>query len=83
MNVPFVLGIAYADDLASFGNDPESVQPTLGLLENPMMLFNLGVNAGKTQVLVFIPPTQGDVFLRYSIQPHEVNIEWSNFGKCG
>jgi hypothetical protein len=50
-----VCGIAYADDLAMMGMDGGPLQECLCVVEDSMLPFNLRINAGKTQVLVFLP----------------------------
>ncbi len=49
-----VLGIAYADDLASFGLDVPLLQDSLDHIVRVMKPYNLLPNALKTQVLVFV-----------------------------
>jgi hypothetical protein len=51
-----ILGVVYADDLASFGFDTSLLQGRLDNIVSVMRPFNLLPNAGKTQVLLFVTP---------------------------
>jgi hypothetical protein len=49
------IGIAYADDLAGLGLGGEPLQNCLLNIASAMFPFNLRINAGKTQQMVFLP----------------------------
>ncbi len=49
------LGIAYADDLVGFGISGEPLQECLSKIASAMAPFNLRINAGKTQEIIFLP----------------------------
>jgi hypothetical protein len=75
-NVPNrVNGIAYADDLAMLGMCGEPLQECLFQVEDAMSPFNLRINAGKTQALVFLP-------YRRTIPAQDI-YQWQNFFVCG
>jgi hypothetical protein len=54
-NLSKAIGIAYADDLAGLGISGEPLQDCLFAISEAMLPFNLRVNAGKTQELIFLP----------------------------
>ncbi len=49
------LGIAYADDLAGLGLMGDPLQECLLTIAAAMIPFNLKINAGKTQAMIFLP----------------------------
>ncbi len=62
-----MLGIAYADDLASFGLDTSLLQGSLDQMVRVMKLYNLLPNALKTQVLVFVTPRRLPPFFQFGL----------------
>ncbi len=54
-NARRAVGIAYADDLAGLGLAGEPLQECLLDIATAMFPFNLKINAGKTQEIIFLP----------------------------
>jgi hypothetical protein len=72
-----VVGIAYADDLAMMGLQCARIQAQLFTVARSMLPFNLGIIAGKTVKVVFLPFRRSipydDVF---DWEPMYVEGEW-------
>jgi hypothetical protein len=72
-----VVGIAYADDLATLGLRPALPQDQLFRIAFSMLPFNLKINAGKTVKVIFVPARRsiplGEVF---DWEPLYIESEW-------